>query len=420
MIKVEQLSNGVTLVIEPMDCVHSAALGIFVKVGSAYEDTQTSGISHVVEHMLFKGTKRRSAKDIADQMARIGGDLNAYTAKEVTGFYGKVLGEHLYEAMDILADMITNSLIDEAELRKELGVILEEIDMYNDSAEDLVQEISQKESFKDHPLGYQISGEKEVVSAFTREKVVDFIQKHYVGSNIVISIAGNVLMEETLYKAKKYFSNIPSGISEVQITKPLFHYDLSMIHKETEQVHLCVAYEGVDYEDSKTYALSLINSVLGGNSNSRLFQKIREDMGLVYSIYSYSASYKTTGIMQIYAGFNPTQLKTILPVISQCIEELKASGMTKTELMIAKEQMRSEMLMGLESTSSRMNHNGKNLIYRGRLIEKESILEKLELVTVEDVQQCMTDYMKSGSLSIVGNCDDLDTNWLQKNWTGFF
>lgn len=420
MIKVEQLSNGVTLVVEPMDHVHSAAIGVFVKIGSAYENIHNSGISHVVEHMLFKGTKIRSAKNIADQMARIGGDLNAYTAKEVTSYNGQVLGEHLYEAMDILADMLTNSLIDTNDLQKELGVILEEIDMYNDSAEDLVQELSQRESFRKHPLGYQISGEKEVVETFTRDAIIEFIQKYYVGSNIVVSIAGNLVMEEAISKAHKYFSQIPAGSHSVQVSKPEFYHGLSITHKESEQVHLCVAFEGVDYEHPGMYSLSLINEVIGGNSNSRLFQKIREDMGLVYSIYSYSASYKTTGIMQIYAGCNPAQLKTILMMISQCLRELRVNGMHETELAIAKEQMKSEILMGLESTHSRMSNNGKNLIYKGRLIDEESVISKLQAVSLDDIQMYIKDYLASASLTIVGNCNALDMKWLQKNWTNFF
>ncbi|BCN31456.1 M16 family metallopeptidase [Anaeromicropila herbilytica] len=418
MVNIKKLSNGITVVLEEMSYLRSTAFGVWVKVGSANEDKSNNGISHMIEHMLFKGTKSRTAKQIADDMARIGGNINAFTSKECTSYYATTLDSHLPIAIDIISDMLLNSTISEKELTKEKGVIIEEIDMYDDSPEDLAHEMLQKNVWREHPLGYLISGDKETVRSITREQILDFIDKYYVASNIVISIAGNYNEEEVLQLLENSFGSIPVGEPSKRVSIPVYNRSLYSKNKDIEQIHLNIAYDSIDYNSEDKYALAIVNSILGGSINSRLFQNIRENHGLTYSIYSYGSSYKDAGLFHIYAAMNPTQTEVVFDKIFEVIEEMKREGVTEEELAQTKEQIKTELIISSESTKSRMNGNGKSMMNRGRVILLDETIERVNAVTRDDIIRYLNQYYNSNmcSISLVGNLDEINLERIKEKW----
>lgn len=410
MINRKQLSNGITVVLESMPYLRSVSFGIWVKVGSANENHKNNGISHIIEHMLFKGTTNRTAKQIADDMARIGGDINAYTSKECTGFYAVTLDEHLPVAIEILGDMFNHSLIDENSLEKEKGVIIEEIDMYDDSPDDLVHEMLQMKVWKDHPLGFQISGTKKAVKKVTRKEILEFMKTYYVSGNIVISVAGN-MNEDSVYELlEKHFGCLPVGEKNTDQTVPVYHPIIYKKEKDVEQLHLNIAFQSVPADTKDKYALTILNSVYGGSINSRLFQIVRETHGLTYSIYSYGSSYKTAGLFQIYAAMNPAQLKPVVDYSLEIIEDIKAKGLTEEEILMAKEQIKTELIMGNESAKNRMNSNGKSILFKDYITPLDEVIEKLNMVSNEEIITFSNKYLNPDgcSFSLVGNLENID------------
>lgn len=412
MTNTNRLSNGITVITEGLPYLRSASLGIWVKVGSANEDADNNGIAHIIEHMLFKGTENRSAKQIADEMAKIGGNMNAFTSKECTSYYATTLSEHLPITIDILSDMFLSSLIEEKALRKEKGVIIEEIDMYDDSPEDLVHEMLQQRVWKGHPLGYLISGTKKIVRRVTRDQIIEFMNRYYIGENIIISVAGNfeeaavLKLLEDKFGRLKAVSDIPAAIAG----KPQYNRVLCKRDKDIEQLHLNIAFEGISYMSEERYVLSILNSILGGSVNSRLFQRIRENSGLTYSIYSYGSSYRETGLYHIYAAMNPSQTLTVMKKIYQIINELKKKGVTAEELSMTKEQIKTELILGNESAKSRMNSNGKSMINRERIVPMEELIDAIDKVSLAKITDFANKYLdlREASLSLVGNLKDID------------
>ena len=407
MINVITLNNGITVVMEDMPYLKSASFGVWVRVGSANEDESNNGIAHMIEHMLFKGTNTRSAKQIADEMARIGGNINAFTSKECTCYYATTLSEHLPIAIRVIGDMLINSLIDEKALKKEKSVIIEEIDMYEDSPEDLVHEVLQQRIWKGHPLGYMISGRKKIVRKVTREEIIDFIDAYYTGENIVISIAGSFDQKEILAHVEEVFGDIKprASMNAMSLNLPQYNKVLVKRNKDIEQLHVNIAFNGISYLSEERFTLSVLNTILGGSLSSRLFQKIREDAGLTYSIYSYGSSYRDTGLLHIYAAMNPNQKDTVINKIHSIIEELRNEGVTKEELVMTKEQIKTELILGNEGARSRMNANGKSMLFRGRLVGLEELIDGIDRVSVENVKDFADSYLdlSASSLSLVGN-----------------
>jgi predicted Zn-dependent peptidase len=412
MTKTKQLSNGITVVTEVLPYLRSASFGIWVKAGSSDEDQSNNGIAHIIEHMLFKGTTHRSAKQIADEMAKIGGNMNAFTSKECTSYYATTLSEHLPFAIDIISDMLNNSLIEEKALKKEKGVIIEEIDMYDDSPEDLVHEMLQQRVWKDHPLGYIISGTKKIVRSVTREQIIAFMDNFYVGENMIISVAGNFVDDVIIELLEEKFGNIKPNSQKQKdgVSKPDYNRVICKRNKDIEQLHCNIAFDCISYLSEDRYVLSVLNSILGGSINSRLFQKIRENSGLTYSIYSYGSSYRETGLFHIYAAMNPSQTATVVKKIQQIIADIKKKGVTSEELSMTKEQIKTELILGNESAKSRMNANGKALLNRGRLVSMEELLEGINKVDLDHIIEFANTYfnMSSASISLVGNLKDID------------
>ena len=412
MTKIKKLSNGITVIMEDMPYLRSAAFGVWVRAGSRNENAANNGIAHVIEHMLFKGTNHRDAKQIADEMAKIGGNVNAFTGKECTCYYATILSEHLPIAIDIIADMLNNSLFEEKELKKEKRVILEEIDMYDDSPEDLVHEMIQMKIWKDHPLGYQISGTKKIVRAMSREQILEFMDTYYIGENMIISVAGQFDEIKTMKRLEEEFGSIKAASekSGYDAGKPDYHRVTYKKEKDIEQLHLNIAFDCISYLSEKQYIFSVLNSILGGSINSRLFLQIRDKSGLTYSIYSYGSSYRDTGLFQIYAAMNPSQTSAVVKKIYKIITDIRKKGITMDELQMTKEQLKTEIILGNESAKSRMNANGKSMLYRGRIISAEELVEGIDTVTLEEVKDfadCYLDLSKC-SVSLVGNIKDVD------------
>lgn len=381
------LSNGLRVVVENIPTCRSVSFGIWVRTGSRDETAENNGISHFIEHMLFKGTKRRSAKDIADLFDGIGGNVNAFTAKEYTCYFAKVLDEHLPLAVDALSDMFFESQFDEEELAKEKNVIFEEIAMYEDTPDDKVHDEASRASFGDHPLAYSILGLEERLSAMNPDSLRNYMNEHYRIDNTVISVAGNVQDEPLLELLERHFGRFAVRGGGGQVEPAEFAGRLLFHKKKTEQNHLCLSFPGRSISDPQLYAIILLNNALGGGMSSRLFQEIREKRGLAYSVYSYHTSYADTGLFTIYAGTAPKQTKEVLDLIIEQIGELAAKGLSEAELHRGKEQLKGSLILSLESTGSRMNRLGKNELMLGRHYTLDEMLERIDAVTMNDIRE---------------------------------
>jgi predicted Zn-dependent peptidase len=396
------LSNGLRVVTEQIPTCRSVAFGIWVKTGSRYESESLNGISHFIEHMLFKGTDRYSAKDIAEIFDGIGGNVNAFTSKEYTCYYCKVLDEHLPLAVEVLSDMFFRSVFDASELEKEKNVIFEEIAMYEDTPDDMVHDLIAKAAFGEHSLGYTIIGNQPNLAAMNSDTLRDYMKQHYTVANTVISIAGNI-NDDVVELMEKHFAGFDKTGAEESTINPVFHSDLKYFQKKTEQNHICLSFPGLSAKDDRLYAMVLLNNAIGGGMSSRLFQEIREKRGLAYSVYSYHTSYQDGGMFTIYTGTAPKQTDEVLKVTMEMLEELKQSGLTEAELKKGKEQMKGSLILSLESTSSRMNRLGKNELMLGRHYSLDEIIERIEQVEMDHIRELISQMMSEPfALAMVG------------------
>jgi len=399
------LDNGIRVVYERIPFVRSISIGIWVGTGSRNENSTNNGISHFIEHMLFKGTNKRSAKEIAACIDNLGGQINAFTGKECTCFYTKTLDEHMDIAVDVLADMLFNSKFDKKDIDTEKRVILEEISMYEDSPEDLVHDLLSEAVWNGDPLGYPILGTKECLEDITRDRIIEYMEQMYTPQNIVISAAGNFDENHLIDTLTRYFGGWNrKGTAVTDYNAVNFIPGKVVKEKDIEQVHLCLGFEGMEHGDKDLYSLLAVNNILGGGMSSRLFQKIREETGLVYSIYSYPSSYKRAGLFTIYAGMNPNHLDIVLELILDEIDILLKKGIDHDELAKSKEQLKGSYMLGLESTSSRMNSIGKSELLLGYIHTPEEILQKIEDVNMESVHNTINRIFDSKrmSMSLVG------------------
>mgnify|MGYP001179516715 CR=1 FL=1 len=381
-----ELNNGIQIVTEKIPHFRSVSIGMWFKVGSVDENEKENGLSHFIEHMLFKGTINRTAKEIAETMDAVGGQLNAFTAKECTCFYCKVIDEHLDLALDLLSDMILNSTFDDTELQKEKGVVLEEIYMYEDSPEDLVYDLVSSTYFGSHRLGQPILGTIENLNRFTRDEVLAFFNRFYTPNNMVISVAGNFDENNLISLIEKYFGQWDkSYIERQQHSSGKSNKRFAFKKKDIEQAHLCIAGPGVQLGDDNVYPVLVFNNLFGGGMSSRLFQEIREERGLAYSVFSYPSSYLSGGLFTIYAGTKPEQITTVASLIKEEIGKIKSRGVSKEEFQKAKEQLKGNYILGLESTSSRMIAIGRSQLLLERITTPAEILNKIDKVSIDDV-----------------------------------
>jgi predicted Zn-dependent peptidase len=389
MINRYSCKNGVRIVLENIPTVRSVAIGVWIGTGSRNENPQTNGISHFLEHMFFKGTKTRSAKEIAESFDSIGGQVNAFTSKEYTCYYAKVLDTHAQFALDVLADMFFNSSFVEEELNKERNVVLEEIKMYDDTPDDIVHDLLSTAIYGDHPLGYPILGTEETLNTFTGSTLKDYIHNRYTPENVVISIAGNV-SDKFILEVEKYFGSYEGGDSSIIENIPVFQSNHLSRKKETEQAHLCIGFEGLKIGHEDVYSLIILNNILGGSMSSRLFQEVREQRGLAYSVFSYHSAYQDNGVVTVYGGTGAKQLDVLYETIQETLEKLKQDGITDKELNNSKEQLKGSLMLGLESTNSRMSRNGKNELLLKRHRSLDEIIEQIDQVTKQSVDGMAT------------------------------
>ncbi|KOO46568.1 M16 family metallopeptidase [Priestia koreensis] len=399
--------NGVRIVLENIPTVRSVAIGVWIGTGSRNEDPTINGVSHFLEHMFFKGTKTRSARDIAESFDRIGGQVNAFTSKEYTCYYAKVLDEHADQALDTLADMFFNSTFDEEELKREKNVVYEEIKMYEDAPDDIVHDLLSKASFGNHPLGYPILGTEKTLDTFNGDSMRDYMSKTYIPENVVISVAGNI-DDSFVQEIEKYFGDYTSPHKPQQAEKPAFFTEKLARKKDTEQAHLCLGFEGLAIGSKDVYSLIVLNNVLGGSMSSRLFQDVREQRGLAYSVFSYHSSYRDNGLVTIYGGTGSNQLDVLYDTIQDTLNELKDKGITDKELNNSKEQLKGNLMLSLESTNSRMSRNGKNELMLGEHRSLDEIIQLVSDVTKPSVDELARRIFKDDfALSLISPSGDL-------------
>ncbi|SHI55290.1 M16 family metallopeptidase [Desulfosporosinus lacus] len=401
MYKKTLLPNGVRIITEEIDHVRSAALGIWVGAGSRDEREGFEGISHFIEHMFFKGTEHRSARALAESLEAVGGQLNAFTTKEYTCYYAKVLDEDLDLAIDVLSDMFFSSLFDEKEIEKEKNVVIEEIKMYEDSPDELIHDVFSECVWNDHPLGKPILGTEESIRSLSRERIMQFLTEHYAPDNVVISVAGKIKHEDVVAKLSPHFGTFNRGGRRVLEETPkgltIEHYQ----KKDTEQMHILLGVPGLGQDDEDIYAMHIFNNILGGGLSSRLFQEIREQRGLAYSVYSYHSTYVDTGLFAVYAGTSPKNTQEVIACILEELMEMKKKGISVEELVRTKAQIKGGLYLGLEAVSSRMSRLGKTELTYNRVLSPEEVVEKLEKVTQEDVLRVIGRLWQKENISIM-------------------
>lgn len=384
------LPNGLRVIAEYIPHFPSVSVGLWIGAGSMYESEAENGLSHFVEHMLFKSTENRTTKEIAVEMDALGGQVNAFTSKECTCYYAKVIAEHLSRATELLADLLLRARMDEEEFEKERGVILEEIAMCEDTPEDLVYDLLAEAYFGDHALSRPILGTAEQIASVTREALIEFKRRHYRPDNTVLAVAGRFDLDELKALAARCFGGWHAE-GNTPLPPPVNICDGRVITKEKdiEQVHLCLAFPGVAQDDDGLYALSVLNNLFGGGMSSRLFQRIREEMGAAYSVYSFPSAYANCGTFSVYAGTSPEMAQRVADELHAQIGALLAGGVTDEEFAMAKDQLRVSYVLGLESSSSRMSSIGRNKLLRGEAIDPEEVVRRIEVVTKADVERIM-------------------------------
>ncbi|WP_085992369.1 M16 family metallopeptidase [Oceanobacillus senegalensis] len=396
MVQRHTCKNGLRVVLENIPAVRSVTIGIWVLTGSRNETDKNNGISHFLEHMFFKGTKTRTAQDIAEAFDSIGGQINAFTSKEYTCYYAKVLDTHKNYALDILADMFFNSSFDEEEMEREKKVVYEEIKMYEDTPDDIVHDLLARASFGQHPLGYPILGTENHLKSFTPDLLRNYIKNRYTPNNVVISVAGNV--DEGFVKdIENHFGNYQSSGDDGTISKPSFLAEQIERNKDTEQAHLCLGFDGLELGNENMYSLVVMNNVLGGSMSSRLFQEVREKQGLAYSVFSYHSSFLDNGLLTIYAGTGKDQLPKLQDTIDQTINHLIRNGLTDKELINSKEQLKGSLMLSLESTTSRMSRNGRNELLLKRHRTLDELITAIDAVTHESIQEVIDSTFKTSA-----------------------
>ena len=402
------LPNGVRILHEYIPYVRSVSLGIWIGTGSRHENAAMSGASHFIEHMLFKGTNTRTAAELAGIMDGIGGQINAFTTKECTCFHGRVLDTHLDQLSEILCDMFFNSKFDEEDVKNERGVILEEIDMYADTPEDLASERLSSAVFKGHSLARSILGKKTTLNKMTGDMLRQYMNTHYQPDSVVIAVSGSYQPDD-ISRLKDRFDVLQKGVSK-KLDRAVYTPSFTVRRKSLEQNHLNIAFPGIRVTDQNRFALQLSSEILGGGMSSRLFQTVREKRGLCYSVYTYGSSYTDTGLFFVYTALGRDTEREAIGVIVEEIKRFKDSGVTQEELERAREQIKANVLMGLESTGTRMNRLGRNELYFGHVPDPDEVIAFYDSVTTGDIQKLAANCLDFDkvSFSAVGKVDSVE------------
>ena len=409
-IRRQKLSNGLTVITEQMQHIRSASIGIWLQTGSRDEDAEWNGISHFIEHMVFKGTKHRTAEEIARQVDSIGGNMDAFTAKECICFNVKVLDEHVPTALDILSDLVLNPVFDAGDIARERGVIMEEIKMDEDNPDYLVHEIFTQNFWKDHPLGKPILGTKETVKRFERDAVLDAYTHRFAPGNIIVSAAGNLDHDPFVELVKAKFEHMTPQSNGFHSTAPKTFSRIILRNKKAlEQVQLCIGVPAHPIAHEKRHAGYILNTLLGGGMSSRLFQNIRERQGLAYSIYSDLNPYRDTGCLAVYAGTSLASASKVVQSVVQEFRKIKTEVVPEEELRRAKAQLKGSLMLSLESSTSRMSNLARQEMYFERFYDLDELIERIEAVTVEDLTNLANEFFKpeSVAVTVLGNLNGL-------------
>ncbi|MDZ7344880.1 MAG: insulinase family protein [candidate division KSB1 bacterium] len=381
------LPGGVRIITERIPHVRSISLGVWVQAGTRDETSEENGISHFIEHMMFKGTRRRKASDIAESLEAVGGHLNAFTGKELTCYYAHILDEHLALAVDVLVDMLTESVFDEQELAKEKSVIIEEINAVEDTPEDFIQDLFWRDLFPGHALGFSTLGTREAISAVTPDRLFAYVTRHYTQNRLLIAAAGNVDHEQLVYLVGEHFARWPSnGLRPLAppSTQPLSE---SVTEDQCSQTHICLGARALPFQDPRKFALLVLSTLLGGGMSSRLFQNIREQHGLAYSIFSFHDFMLDTGLFGIYMGTDPERADKALTLLREELQRLREQPVSAAELERTINQLKGNLMLGLESTGSRMSRLAKMELYLGEFVTLDEVCEHIQSVTAEQILQ---------------------------------
>ena len=401
MYKCQTLKNGLTIVGEEIPYLKSVSLGIWINTGSRLESAKESGVSHFIAHMLFKGTKNRSAKDIARDIDRLGGEINAFTNKECTCYYVHLLDEHIEKGIDVLSDMILNSSFDTNDIDKERFVILEELKMYEDSLDDLSYDLLVENVYKNDGLGRNILGNRKTIKNLSREDILNHYNKYYVPNNAVISICGNFKFEEIIKVIEEKFENWQPKQVDIDVKEAPYTPCIVRKNKDSEQVNIAINLKAIPEENEKeAYALSVVNNIFGGSTSSRLFQSIREEKGLVYSIYSSQTLYKKCGELGIFASTSEEYLKEVYDLIVKEIKNIRENYITKEELEESKEQLKGNYILSLESINSKMLAHGEAMLLNNKLKNEDEIIEHINAVNMEQVKDIINKVFNIENLAV--------------------
>lgn len=415
MYKRHTLNNGIKVIYEHIPYVKSISIGVWVKSGSRYENTYNNGVSHFIEHMLFKGTKNRSSKQISEEIEALGGQLNAFTSRESTCYYVKILDSHYETGIDLLSDMIINPTFSNEEIEKEKSVVLEEISMYEDLPEDLVADIQFDSIWKDNTLSYPILGTEGTVSNFTRDMVVDYYKSRYTPCNTVISVVGNFNEKDLLDKINCCFSTWDNKTNtDFKEDIPTLHKKVAVKNKPIEQVHVALTLKGYESGSKELYSLLAVNNYFGSGTSSKLFQSIREYKGYVYTIYSFPSSYKNSGIITIYFACNPVYLNDALELIKSEMKEIYINKIPSSEINKLKEQLKGNYILGLEGLSNTMFGIGKAELMLGKVNTPDEILEKIDSITKDDIDKTIEYVFSDGIISLAAVGPNIKQEDLEK------
>ncbi len=398
------LKNGLRIIGERIPHFRSVSVGFWVGSGSQYETPDEAGLSHFLEHMVFKGTQKRTTRQIAEEMDKVGGQLNAFTSKECTCFYAKVVDEHLPLAMDVLSDLVTAPIFDPAELEKEKGVVIEEINMSADDPEDSVHELLMLANYGDQPVARPILGTEEKIAAYSSEDLRAYWKKMYRPQNTVLALAGNYDWNAVVALAEKLLDKwSPDAFESRACTTNPVPVTLLTKEKDIEQIHICLGFPALPIGDERSYELSLFNSVFGGAMSSRLFQKIREERGAAYTVYSYPNAYTDSGMLSVYAGTNPDAAEEVYGLLLGEAKKLASEGMTRDEFMMAREQLKAGYILGLESTSARMQSLGRRLLLLGNTRTETEVIDRVNAIDFDSTNALMHEILSAPhSAALVG------------------
>ncbi len=400
MYRKDTLENGIRVVSETLPKSRSVSIGVWVKVGSRHEPPELGGVSHFIEHMFFKGTARRSAKDIAIEMDSLGGEMNAFTSQETTTFYAKVVDEHLPVVIDILADILLGSRFDPADMEKERKVILEEIKSVEDTPDDYIHELFTSTVWPDNSLGRPILGIPETIKTLSHQSIISYIERYYLPREIVISVAGNFEHSRLIELLNASFGKLSrTGVPKKDVT-PDFTRATVVKKKQLEQVQICLGCKGLKYAHDDRFVLMALNTVLGNSMSSRLFQEIREQNALAYSIYSYVTSYRDTGLLTIYAGTDPSNALEVVRLVTRELKKIKDEGITQAEGLRVKNQIKGSLVLSLESSNSHMSRLARQEMYFGKYHSMDDIIRSVETVALDQVQQLAQQLFTSENLSL--------------------